>query len=238
MNLQKEIQTELKSRGADFVHFADISALPVQQNKNLPAAILIVKILSKEYLAEITANPNYVQEKVKTKIVQTDEFERSEKLTDSLADFTAGFLAKKGFAAYSQSEKNIADSGFYDFKNNRTPLPHKTIALIAGLGWIGKHNLLVTPAFGSALSMCTVLTDAPLKTVAYPHPKSKCENCRVCRNVCTCGAILGKNWEPGLDREEIIDVTQCTTCLKCLVFCPWTQKYMAGESVKNTLKGK
>ncbi|MBN1985743.1 MAG: epoxyqueuosine reductase [Prolixibacteraceae bacterium] len=230
MNLQKEIEAELKSRGADFVYFADISALPVQQNKNFPAAILIAKILSKEYLAEITSHPNYVQEKIKTKIVQTDEFEHSEKFTDALADFTAGFIAKKGFAAYSQSENNIANSGFYDFENKRTPLPHKTIALLAGLGWIGKHNLLVTREFGSALSMCTVLTDAPLKTAAYRLTKSKCGNCRVCIDVCTCAAILGKNWEPGLQREEIINVTRCTTCLRCLVFCPWTQKYMVRKS--------
>ena len=230
MGLEREIQNELFSRGADFIRFVDVSQLPSQLNKNFPSAILIGMVLSKKYLGEITQNPNYVQEKVKTKMVQDDEFENKEKQTDALADFTAEFLISKGFSAYSQSEKNIEETGFYDFENNRTPLPHKTIALLAGLGWIGKHDLLVTPEFGSAVSMCTVLTDASLQSISHALPKSSCGNCKVCVDVCTDGALLGKNWEPGLEREKIIDITKCTTCLKCMVFCPFTQKYIAGKT--------
>ena len=36
---------------------------------------------------------------------------------------------------------------------------------LAGLGWIRKRNLLVTPDFGSAICMCSVLTNTPLRTV-------------------------------------------------------------------------
>ncbi|MCG6188515.1 hypothetical protein [Maribellus maritimus] len=234
MNLENEIQNELKSRGADLVHFVDISHLHKKHNKNFPVAILVGMILSRKYLGELTLNPDYVAEKIRTKIVKNDEFEIKEKQTDALADFMAVFLTNKGYRAYSQSEKNIADTGFYDFNNNRTPLPHKTVALLAGLGWIGKHNLLVTREFGSAISMCTVLTDAPLKTKAFPLPTSSCGNCKVCVDVCTDGALHGNNWKPGLEREKIIDVNQCTTCIKCLVFCPWTQKYISEKEAVET----
>jgi len=38
-------------------------------------------------------------------------------------------------------------------------MPQKTIATRAGLGWIGKTALLITPQFGSAIRLNSVLTD-------------------------------------------------------------------------------
>ncbi len=229
MDPEQELKTELKNRGANFIHFVDISGLPVQQNKYFPVAVLIGITLSPEYLREITKTKDYVKNMIQNKRIHLDEFHLKEKQTDALADFAAQFIVSKGFAAYSQSEDNIYLTGYYDLTDNRTPLPHKTIALMAGLGWIGKHNLLVTQEFGSAISMCTVLTDAPFKTILHPQPKSRCGNCQVCVNVCTNRALKGINREPGMEREEIIDVKKCTPCIKCLVFCPWTQKYIKRE---------
>ena len=45
------------------------------------------------------------------------------------------------------------------YVNLGTPLPHKTVATRAGLGWIGKCALLVTKQFGSAIRLTSVLTD-------------------------------------------------------------------------------
>ena len=44
----------------------------------------------------------------------------------------------------------------------RTVMPHKTVAVHAGLGWIGKSALFVTEKYGSAVRLTSVLTDAPL----------------------------------------------------------------------------
>ena len=41
---------------------------------------------------------------------------------------------------------------------------HKTAATQAGLGWIGKTALLVSPAFGPRVRLATVFTDMPLAT--------------------------------------------------------------------------
>jgi len=54
----------------------------------------------------------------------------------------------------------------------------------------------------------------------------KCGDCNVCKDICPTGAIYGSTWEPGMNRDFIIDVYHCDGCLKCLVNCPWTQKYM------------
>ena len=223
---EDEIKCELKSRGADFVTFVDISSLTNEQNKGFSSAILFGIALSPAYLNKITQAPDYVENMIQNNLIDKDEFHRKEKTTDRLAEKMASYLVQKGYNTYAQSEDNIYLTGFYNLKTNTTPLPHKTIALLAGLGWIGKHNLLVTPEYGSALSMCTVLTDAPLNTVKHVASEPQCGDCQICRQVCTPNALKGKTWEQGISRDELVDVTKCTTCLKCMVFCPVTQKYI------------
>ena len=143
-----------------------------------------------------------------------------------MADHMASFITKKGFRAYSQSEENIENSGHYDSKNHITPLPHKTIARLAGLGWIGKNDLLVNPEMGCAFCMCSVLTDAPLKIELHQPLASECGDCDVCVKICPVNAITGNEWENQKMRDKLVDVNKCITCLKCMVFCPYTKTFM------------
>jgi len=221
-----ELKTELKSQGADFVHFVNISQLSWEQNKGYPNAILIGMTLSPGFIREISGTMDYLKKTNRIKPIKMDEFHQTESQTDSMADDIAEYLIKIGYSAYSQSEDNIYSTGFYDEKAKTTPLPHKTIAGLAGLGWIGKHNLLVTSEFGSAVSMCTVLTDAPLKTVLHSPVESQCGSCSICKDNCEVQAIEGNTWNIRTSRDELLDVNKCDTCLRCLALCPWTQKYM------------
>jgi len=224
-----KIETKLTNKGVEFVEFVDISQLSDEQNKGYPNAVLFGISLSPAYLLKVSKTPDYVEKMKRDNIASEDEFNLKELKTDSLADYIADYLLSLGYSAYSQSEKNVSSTGFYNEANKSTPLPHKTIAGLAGLGWIGKHNLLVTPEYGSAISMCTVLTDAPLETVLYSFTSSKCGDCKICQDICQVKAIKGKSWRFGVPRNEIVDVTLCNTCLKCMVLCPWTQKYMKKE---------
>ncbi len=226
MSLEHELITELKNQGADFVYFVDISHLSAEQNKRYPIAILMGVVLSPGYIQKITSNPDYVQDMIRNDQISEDEFAQKEIDTDRMADFIASYLIAKEYSAYAQSENNLESTGFYDEKTKSSPLPHKTIAGLGGLGWIGKHNLLVTNEFGSAISMCTVLTDAPLTTVLHPPGNSLCGECTVCVDICSPKAINGKEWTINTSRDDLVDVFKCTSCLKCLAFCPWTQNYI------------
>jgi epoxyqueuosine reductase len=226
MSLEVEIQSELLKHGVDIYSYVNISHLSEDQNRGYPVAILIGIFLTPGYLQMITKTPDYLEEMKRNNLKEEDEFDLKEKETDRIANEVALFLSSKGFLAFPQSERNLYQSGCYDQKNHRTPLPHKTIALLAGLGWIGKHDLLITPDQGSAISICTVLTNAPLQTVAQPLLSSQCGNCMICVNSCPTSAIKGKSWNIGTPRDEMVDVYSCTTCLKCLAFCPWTLTYM------------
>lgn len=223
---QKELLAELGKQNLDFVHFVDISHLTKEQNKEYPTAILIGMALPTTYLQKVANSPDYVEQLKISESTQNDEFHLTEMTTDKIADHLELFLVSNGFKAYSQSENNILKTGQYDEENRKTPLPHKTIAGLAGLGWIGKHNLLITKEYGSAVSMCSVLTNAPLKPSREEVLMPRCNGCNICVKVCKPGALKGETWTRGIAREKIVDVFSCTTCFQCVVQCPWTQKYI------------
>ena len=227
MNLNHTIEAQLKKSGACFVHFVDITALSGEQNKNYPNAVLFGINLSPGYLQQIMNTPDYVQEMIqRNSDFSEDEFYLTELKTDKLADEISEYLVDNGYKACSHSEKNQIEMGFLDNIHLKTPLPHKTLARMAGTGWMGKNNLLVTQEFGSALCLGVVLSNAPVETVLYPPVQSKCYDCNVCVEVCKPKALKGRVWNLNTQREDMLDVGKCTTCINCLVFCPWTQKYI------------
>lgn len=147
-----------------------------------------------------------------------------------------GFLTEHGFQAYGITTDSVSLD-----RNRTSPLPHKTAATRAGLGWIGKSCLLVTKKFGSAVRLSTLLTDAPLPPDT-PIRKSFCGSCRRCVDACPGHALRGALWSPGIPRSELLDWELCRKtqlhimeqatgihqdlCGKCFAVCPYTQKYI------------
>src|SRR5512139_2412806 len=60
---------------------------------------------------------------------------------------------------------------------------HKMAATSAGIGWVGRSGLLVSPVHGARLTLATVLTDAPLAP-DRPVKASGCGACTLCRDLC------------------------------------------------------
>ena len=85
---------------------------------------------------------------------------------------------------------------------------------------------IITEKYGAAFSMCSVLTNMPLNAAKVENISSRCGECNLCVNICPVHAILGREWKLGISREEIVDVHQCITCLKCLAGCRYSIKYL------------
>ena len=81
----------------------------------------------------------------------------------------------------------IPASQMVDWKTQKGHLSHKHVAWAAGLGWIGRNNLLVHEKFGSRIRLVTILTDLPL-AISSPSIKD-CGSCLNCLSVCPAGAI-------------------------------------------------
>lgn len=219
-NLNQEIMGKLQANELGFYHFVDISSLPAHQRRNLPGAILIGLPMNLAYLNMLIDRPDYIP-------TYGDEYEKNEVRVGKLSDELAAFIREKGYRAISQSDEELVAEKAFNAENLESLLPHKTIALLSGAGWIGKSNLFVTPQYGAAQNIGTVLTDAPLESWQAEILASKCGNCGICQDVCDKKVLKGTRWTKGVSRDEMINVHECTTCLKCLVYCPWTRKYMS-----------
>lgn len=221
------IVKELKRLGVDLIDFVDISGLDVRQNKKLPHAILFGIALTPKYIKEVASTTNYVQTRINNNLdFDNDELCLTEMKVDKISDYIASLIISKKYKAYSLSDSNQIETGFFDGQYGETPLPHKTIAVLSGIGWIGKNNLLITPDFGSAICLGAVLTDIPLNTTQTDILKSNCEKCNICLKVCETNALQGCLWNNNVKREDMIDVYKCTTCMKCLVHCKYTTEYI------------
>jgi epoxyqueuosine reductase len=85
---------------------------------------------------------------------------------------------------------------------------HKMAATRAGLGWIGKTDLLVTPAHGPRVRLCTVLFSEAVEGGAE-ITESRCGSCVSCMDACPAKAGTGVPWKAGMPREAIYDAKRC-----------------------------
>ena len=230
--LNQEIENELKNQGAELIRFVGISHLDEKQNRQLPTAIVFALPLTAEYAKMVFNIPDYVQARIADNYnFDDDEYSQTEHKAGEIADELAKFITGKGYKAISQSDIGLVADGVFNFETKESILPHKTVALLGGLGWIGKNNLLITPEYGAAQCLGTVLTDTPLETVLHGPLSPKCGNCITCVNICEKKVLKGKVWSRSVSRDEIVNIHGCSTCLKCLVHCPRTQTYIKRKIV-------
>ena len=224
MNPTKEFRDYLISQGAALVGIGDLTAVP---SSDYPVGIAVAVPLPKHIIKDLQLAPT------------REYYELYTTLNDKLnAIVTAGeeYLISRGYHAYAlTTDRIMVDS------DNHSSLPHKTVATRAGLGWIGKNCLLVTPQYGSAVRISSLLTDAPL-TCDAPITRSQCGACHACVRYCPAHALNNTLWRPGMPREDIVSVSACykkqrqimrkstgidtDLCGKCFAVCTYTKQYL------------
>ena len=225
MKLNRQIEDMLKGMGADLVGFADVDGLAPDGYKRAVAAAIA---LPPEIIVDIPQGPTreYVE-------VYMDINRRLDEMAEAVSDM----LKKTGNRSLAQTQKSTP----WDRERMSTPFPHKTAATRAGLGWIGKCALLVTPEFGSGIRITSILTDADFDT-AEPVTRSHCGSCGKCVDICPGKAIRGELWYAGIERAKLVDIPKCdraardiaekklgyrtTMCGRCFAVCPYTQAYI------------
>lgn len=221
-----ELTDHLKELGASLIGFGDLSYISHNSN-NMNYGISIAVKLNPKVIEGINngATREYY-----------DEYNKINKILDNIADYCVRFINERGYNAIGQTSTYITSDD-----NLTTPIPHKTVATRAGLGWIGKNALLITPEYGSAIRLTSVITDMPLNAHNSIN-ESKCGTCNKCKSTCPAEAIKGNLWNVTSKREELIDPYKCrntarklfkdkvgieiTLCGKCIEVCPFTQGYL------------
>lgn len=218
------ISEKLKEKGINIVGFADLSKIDYEARRGFKYGIVIAKTVDKNILKNISSK------------LTIDYYNEVNRLNDILKEnsrYLEKIIINEGFNAFSQADVK-QDEKF------TTPLPFKTIATNAGLGWIGKSATLITEKYGNAIRLNTVLTDMPF-ICGTPITESKCGSCTRCRDMCPSGAIKGNLWNVNISRNNLIDPKMCKekviergrelnilwgSCDKCLTSCPYTIKYI------------
>jgi epoxyqueuosine reductase len=112
---------------------------------------------------------------------------------------TIGLIVNSAIQDLGYQAMPIPASQIVDWKKQKGHLSHKHVARVAGLGWIGRNNLLVNEKFGARIRLVTILTNLPL-VVDSPSMKD-CGSCQDCFKVCPAGAIQ--------ERQENFDHLRC-----------------------------
>ncbi len=124
-------------------------------------------------------------------------------------------------------------AGFAD----HSPIAEVDAAAQAGLGIIGRNQLLITDPYSSFVFLGTLMTDAVLPCEV--HPVKTCENCGKCISACpsrddaTCLSALTqkKGILTETEQNAILRGGSVWGCDICQLVCPHTQKAISSETI-------
>lgn len=146
---------------------------------------------------------------------------------DLASSKVASLLQRAGYSALPMSRMVKAVG-----KPLTAAFSHKLGAHLAGLGWIGKSCMLITPERGPRVRWASVLTDAPLPP-AGAAMEQRCGDCTACVDICPVHAYTGRNFVESESREMRYNAAKCNeylnsleaagkpkVCGLCLYACP------------------
>ena len=118
------------------------------------------------------------------------------------------------------------------------PVLEKALGEKAGLGWMGKHTLLLDQEAGSWFFLGEIYTNAPLP-VDTERVEDACGKCNACMTVCPTQAIVGPRKLDArrcisyltIEHKSAIPVdlrplmgNRIYGCDDCQLFCPWNRE--------------
>lgn len=214
MQLKADLKKFTEDLGVSLFGVADIRTIKKEFLfsdailKDLEYTISLGLRLSDSILEDITTYP--------TKIY-FHHYRQANAILDQIAFKVSTFIQNKGYKALP-----VPASQIIDWEKQTAHLSHKRIGELAGIGFIGRNNLLVNPGIGSRFRLVTILTDMPLE----PDKKLKesCGECKACISVCPAGAIK--------EKKEDFDHIKCFEKLKEFRNKHLVDQFICGVCVK------
>ena len=184
--------------------------ISVRMDYNPPAtqALKILKDSQKAYIARYTLGRDY-HKTVRKRLTQ---------------------LAKR----IEQETLNLGYRAFVD----SAPIMERAIAEQAGLGWTGKHTLLINRTAGSYFFLAELFIDLPLPITANSPVKNHCGKCTACLDICPTNAFVSANVLDArrcisyltIESKEAIPLelrskigNRIFGCDDCQLICPWNR---------------
>lgn len=209
--VKKIVDSIIKSKDDYIIGYADLGGVIPLEYSKYSYVISIAQKLDEEIISSLINGPTKEYYDLYKKVNQ--------ELTDVLNDI-ARLMTDAGIEN-CPIQPTFED---YELENNyletlRTPFSHKFAATRAGIGWIGKTDLLITSKFGPRVRLASILFNDPEFFLDEDKSidKSKCGDCKICVEHCPANASNGKLWDINTDRDEFYDAFKCRE--KCRELC-------------------
>lgn len=243
-DLSYKVKSLLKQKGVDLVGITLIEKI---KNPIIDKSLLVKKFPNTKSI--IVFGKRYLDSIIDSKSTQALAIHSAliKDILEKIAYELAIFLYDNGYSAYTidsdsfplnnfqaaiaptyRTQKWFKDIENYIYKRENLygEIPLVPIAQEAGLGWIGKNGMLITPQFGPRLRLNAVLTNA-LLSPDKPFNENLCGSCLVCIKTCIGNAIGENGYDPVKcfkneveNGEALIGVPYKLCKAFCLINCP------------------
>jgi len=238
MNPETDLRTLALSLGADYFGVADLSsahefilAQGGDRVARYPRAVTIGMVLQ-DSLVDLLPD----KDPAGAIVYRHNSYDVVNQMLDQISVRVANELQRAGYSAFP-----VPASKRTDDEHICGIFSQKLAAHLAGLGWIGKSCLLITPDHGPRVRWVTVLTDAPLLPTGSPL-EQQCGKCTACVDICPQQAFTGRAFCEDEPREARYDAAACDryfkeleksrgvgVCGLCLYVCPHGRKSGKGN---------
>ena len=212
--LTQQVREKAFSLGAHLVGIA-----PIERMENAPPELNPKRLLPEaKSLISMAYRINRGVQQLHLRGVSPMPFSRFASLEpkfrlDDMALDLANFLEDLDYVSLP-----IPANQYYDLQKGLGEISHRHVAMAAGIGRLGRGGFLVTPQYGGAVQLISVLTTAKLKpdSILTENP---CEGCpQPCVSICPVKAI-----SPDRDRVMKMDGREYRygwlSYLRCLWGC-------------------
>jgi Uncharacterized Fe-S protein len=220
-NSYNKLETIVYGLGGAFFGVSSVEKHLPETLKKYPSAITFGVRLSDAIIDEIDDKPTFTY---------FNHYRSVNALIDQIALRLVLAIQEQGKSAYSIAASQSIPTSLIPYSG---VFPHKTGAVLSGLGWIGKNGLFIHKDYGPRVRLGTVLTDMEL-TREGKLLQGKCASCNRCVNACPALALTGNEWKPGVPRESVVDAKACSeymnrnfkhigrgsVCGICIKVCP------------------
>ncbi|UCG31293.1 MAG: epoxyqueuosine reductase [candidate division WOR-3 bacterium] len=205
---RQQIVTLLNSFGIKIIGFCDVPAKieKIEIEEFFPRAVVFGFRLSESVLRTIEDRPT---------LIYKHHYKTVNWILDQTACHLARYVEDQGMRALA-----LPASQTVDWEKQRGHVSHKTLAVAAGLGHIGRSGLVVHHDFGAQVRYASVLTDMEFTVDAYTE--ATCGDCKKCMNACPASAI----------GEAGVDLNLCLNKLKEFSKIRGVGQYICGVCVK------
>lgn len=199
----QDVITSFLKPPSDFIYgFADLQGLLDVKYIDYKYGISIGKRLDDKVVDELKNGPT-IEYLRHYKQVNSELQKIAVRIHDKLLE--SGYVSlpviptiSKGSEGYDKFMENLS----YD-------ISHKMVATRAGLGWIGKSDLLISEKFGPRLRLVSILLKDDPGCCNTPVENGKCGKCRICVEKCPAKAATGESWNIHLHRDRFFDAGKC-----------------------------